>query len=146
MSTIYRTQDTALNAVIPVADYLKEHGMGDVAARLLQAADDCRPYLPRVSEKTRQGLIRRLVRVTEELRRSLEETEITPVSMCTFLEEVTRRAWQPMPATPVKRKAAWTRLHYLAAELHAQLDPQYVDDVAFRDGVRMGEKLLEVAA
>jgi len=146
MSTIYRTQDTALSAVIPVADYLKEHGMGDVAARLLQAADDCRPHLPRVSEKTRQGLVRRLVRVTEELRQSLAEAEITPVSMCTFLEEVTRRAWQGMPATPVKRKAAWTRLHYLAAELHAQLDPQYGDDRAFRDGLVMAGQLMEVAA
>lgn len=145
MSTVYRTQDTALNAVIPVADYLTQMGCGDVAARLLQSADDCRQYLPRVSEKTRQGLIRRITRVTEELRASLNEAEITPLSMCTFLEEVTRRAWQGMPATPVKRKSAWTRLHYLAAELHAQLDPQYADDVAFRDGVKMGEKLLEVA-
>lgn len=146
MSTIYRTQDTALNAVVPVADYLTQMGMEDVATRLLKAADECRPYLPRVAEKTRQGLVRRLTRVTEELRRGLESAEITPLSMCTFLEEVTCRAWQHMPASPPKRKAAWTRLHYLAAELHAQLDPQYQDGTAYRDGVRMGEKLMEVAA
>lgn len=33
MSTVYHTQETALNAVIPVADYLTQHGMDDVAAR-----------------------------------------------------------------------------------------------------------------
>lgn len=145
MSHIYRVQSITLHAAIPVADYLCQQGFQAQASNILTAAEACRPFLPRVSQKTQHSLMRRIAATTESLRTSLDETAITPLSMVTFLETLTCQAWQWMPAIPLGRKKSWSRFHYYAAELHEQLDPRFEDTQAYRDGLRMALKLLEAS-